>query len=299
MRNRRPWLWLLASLATMSVMFVAVSAFFAMRFTSPVPKPAGDFAPFLPPATENVRFAATDGVSLSGWFASRQGATRAVVLLHGNGSHRRHMLTRAQFLHARGYAVLLYDARAHGESSGDRVSFGWFEKRDLLGALDYLRGRGFREFGLIGASQGGATVALAARELRDVKWVVLESVYPTLADAVDRRFRTMFGVPGWLAGMLLVPMAEWRLGMSVNDVNPVERIADLRCPVFIIHGGADRHTLPESARVLLARAHDPKSIWFVPGAGHVDLYPLAQADYETRLLEFIAAATGERALVAQ
>jgi uncharacterized protein len=297
-RRRFLW-WPVSAVAALGVMFITVSAYFSFRFTSPVRKPAGDFAPYLPPTTENIHFTANDGVSLSGWFVPREGATRAAILLHGNGSHRRHMLTRAKFLHAHGYAVLLYDARGHGESRGDRVSFGWFETRDLLGAIDYLRGRGFREFGLIGASQGGATVALAARELRDVKWVVLESVYPTLRDAVDRRFRQMFGVPGWLAGMLLVPMAEWRLGMSVNEVNPIERIGDFRCPVMFMHGDADRNTVPESARALFARGREPKSIWLVPGAGHVDLYPVAPADYESHLLEFIASATGERASVAQ
>jgi fermentation-respiration switch protein FrsA (DUF1100 family) len=186
---------------------------------------------------------------------------------------------------------LLYDARGHGESDGDHVSIGWFETRDLLGALDYLRSRGFRDFGLIGESQGGATVALAARELRDVKWVVLESVYPTLRDAVDRRFRLFFRVPGWLGAALMVPFAEWRLGISADDVTPVERIIDLSSPVFILHGDRDRHTLPEAAQAFFAKAREPKSLWLVPGAAHVDLYGFAKTDYEKRLLGFIASAT--------
>ena len=62
--------------------------------------------------------------------------------------------------------------------------------------IDWLRTRGFHQFGCIGESQGGATIALAAAELHEVKWVVLESVYPTLHNAVDRRFREL---PGHLA----------------------------------------------------------------------------------------------------
>src|SRR4051812_39765632 len=290
---------LIALVASLGVIFVSISAFFAIRFTSPVQRPAGDFTEYLPTTTENVRFNATDGVSLAGWFVPRTGATRAAILLHGHGSHRRQMLARAKLLNAHGYAVLLYDARAHGESDGDRVSIGWFEKRDLLGALDYLRSRGFREFGLLGASQGGATIALAAAELRDVKWVVLEGVYPTLRDAVDRRFRRFFAIPGWLGAMCMVPFAEWRLGISIDDVAPIAHIAEFRCPVFILHGENDRNTLPASAQAMFARARVPKSIWLVPGAAHVDLYGFAKADYEKRLLDFIASATGESPVATQ
>jgi fermentation-respiration switch protein FrsA (DUF1100 family) len=297
--RRRLGRWLIAVVALLGVAYVGFSAYYAIQFTSPMPKPAGSFAEYLPSTTETVRFNATDGVPLSGWFVPQPGATRAAILLHGHGSNRRQMLARARLLHAHGYAVLLYDARGHGESGGDRISIGWFEKRDLLGALDYLRGRGFREFGLIGLSQGGATIALAASELRDIKWVTLESVYPTLRDAVDRRFRRMFALPGWLAGMLMIPMAEWRLGVSIDEVSPLAHVAELRCPIFFLQGEADLSTLPESARALYALAREPKSLWLVPGAAHVDMYGFAKAEYEKRLLEFIARATGEIPLATQ
>ena len=284
--------WCVALILVGGGVFAGASAYFAVRFTSGLPRPAGSFESWLPPTTESVRFAAQDGVALAGWFVPREGATCVAVLLHGHGSHRRQMLARAKLLHAHGYAVLLYDARGHGESAGDHVSIGWFETRDLLGALAYLRGRGFREFGLIGESMGGATIALAARELRDVRWAVLESVYPTLRDAIDCRFRHVFGIPGWLGAALMVPFAERRLGFSIDEVSPLERIAELRCPTFILHGDRDRHTRPESARELFARARDPKSFWLVPGAAHVDLYGFAKKDYEERLLEFIRKTRG-------
>jgi fermentation-respiration switch protein FrsA (DUF1100 family) len=155
-----------------------------------------------------------------------------------------------------------------------------------------------REFGLLGESQGGATIALAARELREVKWVVLESAYPTLRDAVDCRFRGTFGIPGWLGGMLMVPLAELRLGIDVDRIAPIEHVGELGCPVLILHGDQDKKTLPESARALFARAREPKSLWIVPGAAHVDLYGYAKADYEQRLRQFIEHATTPEAIAA-
>lgn len=296
MKQRSPWFRRIAfAIVAGGLAFVAGSYYFAVKLTDPMRRPVAGFGDSLPASTEAVRFAATDGVELAGWFVPHAGTNRAVVLLHGHWGSRRQMLARAKLLHAQGYSVLLYDARGHGESDGKRISIGWFETRDLLGAIRFLRGRGFQELGLVGMSQGAATISLAARQLPDVRWAVLESGYPTLLDAVDRRVRRWSGLPGWLGAVLMLPLAEARLGISVAKVAPLGHIGHLRCPVLIIHGERDRLTRPESARELFARVAGPKSLWLVPGAGHVDLYGFAKADYERRVLDFIASATAPTA----
>ncbi|MDP3069157.1 MAG: alpha/beta fold hydrolase [Opitutaceae bacterium] len=270
--------------------FITVSAFFPYRFTNPPRRPLAVAPETFLTAHEDVHFAARDGVTLDGWFVPCADTKKAVVLLHGYGTTRTQMLARAKFFHDHGYAALLYDARGHGKSDGDLVGFGFFETRDLLGALDWLRDRGFTQFGSLGASQGGATIALAATDLREVRWAILESVYPTLTNAVDRRFRRTVLLPAWLAGCAMIPIAEWRLGVSAETISPREAIARLPCPVFVISGELDTHTLPANARELFDHAREPKSWWLVPGAAHVDIYGFAKADYEKRLLEFVSKA---------
>jgi pimeloyl-ACP methyl ester carboxylesterase len=284
----RPVRFFIYGLASSVLGFVIISGFFALKLTGPARRPFGTTPERFLSAYENVHFPAQDGLSLSGWFVPCAGAKQAVLLLHGHGSTRTQMLARAKLLHDHGYAVLLYDARGHGESEGSLVSFGWFEANDLLGALDWLRTRGFTEFGCIGVSQGGATVAFAAAKLRDVHWVVLESTYPTMRNAVDRRFRLTFGLPGWLAGSAMIPFAAWHLGVSVDRISPRDFVAKLPCPVLVMNGDRDKDTFPEDAREFFASAREPKSFWLVPGAGHVDLYGFAKGDYERRLLDFIS-----------
>jgi len=205
------------------------------------------------------------------------------------------MITRAQFLHEAGFAVLLYDARGQGLSEGDRVSAGWYETADLLGACDFLRAGGYRRLGCLGASQGGATIALAGARLPpEVRWVIVESTYPTMRDALDRRFRLSVGLPGWLAGLLMVPLAEGRLRLAIDDVAPLRHMQELPCPVFVLGAENDRDTLAESTRVLFAAAREPKQLWIVPGAGHVDLYGFAKQEYAKRILAFIDSAQAAR-----
>jgi pimeloyl-ACP methyl ester carboxylesterase len=270
--------------------FATVSVFFAFRFTSPPRRELSTPPERFLAEHEVVRFAATDGVVLEGWLVPCPNTHKAAVLLHGNGSNRTQCLARARLLRNYGYAVLLYDARGHGRSGDALVTIGRNETRDLLGALAWLRSRGFTEIGCLGISQGGATIALAAAELGEVRWVVLESVFPALTDAIDRRFRRTVSLPGWLAGSIMVPVAEWRTGMHVSAIAPRDTIAELRCPVFVMSGELDTHTLISGAREVYDRALAPKTWWAVPGAAHNDLYGVAKEEYERRLSSFLAAA---------
>ena len=278
---------LLLSVLAATIVCAGVSAFFAWRLTSPSRRIVGDPSPEIAAFTQSVVFPSRDGLKLSGWLVAAQNSTKAVVLLHGNGSSRRQMLARAKLFHDAGYAVLLYDARGHGLSEGDRVSAGWFETSDLLGAFDFLRANGCRQFGCLGASQGGATILLAAGKLPpEVRWVIVESTYPTMRDALDRRFRNDLHLPGWLAGIFFVPLAEWRLGLSIDQISPITHISSLHCPVFVLGGETDRHTLPISTQAIFAAAREPKKLWLVPGAGHVDLFGFAHQEYMRRVLRF-------------
>jgi len=105
----------------------------------------------------------------------------SVLLLHGLRSDRLQMLARARFLTAAGYFVLLIDLPAHGESSGDRITFGMREGKGVEAALDYLRQRFPRDrIGVIGVSLGAASLVLS-HPARPPDAVVLESMYPTRA----------------------------------------------------------------------------------------------------------------------
>src|SRR6058998_534408 len=77
-----------------------------------------------------VSFPSASGSTLRAWFVPGRAGLGAVLLLHGVGSNRTSMLGRVRFLHARGYAVLAPDFQAHGESSGEHVTYGVRESLD-------------------------------------------------------------------------------------------------------------------------------------------------------------------------
>ncbi len=251
------------------------------------PKPAAIGPP--PPDLhgEQVSFASASGATIHGWYAAGAQGGGAVLLLHGVYSNRLAMLPRARWLHALGYAVLLIDFQASGESSGDAVTFGWREAKDAAAAVAYLRSRAPGErIGVIGTSMGGAATLLADPPL-SVDAVVLEQVYPTIDQATRNRIAIYLGSHmTWLAPAMLTP-TSWRLGLRPEQLRPIERISAFAPPKLIVGGDADRHTLPTETMAMYAAAAAPKQLWIVHGAEHVDLYHYAGDDYRQRVGAFL------------
>jgi len=238
---------------------------------------------------ENVAFASDPEMVIRGWFIKGKPHGGAVLLLHGIHANRLMEIGRARFLHQAGYAVLAIDFRAHGESTGDRITFGYREAHDVAASIAYLRKRASGErIGVIGTSMGGAAFLLATPPLR-VDAVVLEQVYPTVDLAFDNRMTSYLGPLGHALSRFALSALSKRTGLSPQNLRPIDHIAYLRAPLFLIGGGADRYTPPAESRAMFAAAEEPKTFWLVPGAGHVDLQRFTPVEYRRRILAFFDA----------
>ena len=271
----------------MATLFLALSTGVSCMFTRPAPARVG-VAPAALDA-ESVVFPSESGTLLHAWFAPGRSGEGAVLLLHGVGADRRVMLDRARFLRAAGYAVLLPDFQAHGESEGRHITFGALESRDALAALAYLRARAPGEaVGIVGVSMGGAAAVLANEHGAVADAYVLESMYPTIRDAVHDRLRAWLGPIGPLLSRPLIGLVGAQTGIVADSLRPIDRIGQLGAPVLVAAGTRDRYTTIAESESLYVRASAPKEFWAVAGAGHVDLYAYAAAEYERRVGGFLA-----------
>ena len=127
---------------------------------------------------EAVRFANGD-VRLAGTLISPTTGGRhpAVILVHGSGAENRDfILPFARFLVRRGMAVLGYDKRGVGESTGDWKTAS-FEvlAGDASAAFEYLKTRSDIDparIGLLGVSQAGWVMPLAAVRAKDLAFLI-------------------------------------------------------------------------------------------------------------------------------
>lgn len=257
------------------------------RLAEPQLRPVG--APPVELGCSDVSFPSASGSTISGWFCPGVERRGSVLLLPGVRATRLSMVERGRFLHHAGYSVLLIDFQATGESPGDHITFGWLESRDARAAVNFLRtARPGEPVAVIGTSLGGAASVLADPPL-PIDALVLEAVYPTIEQATGNRLAIRFGPAGRLAAPLLLFQLPFRLGVGLDSLRPADRIGSLQVPLFVISGSEDRHTSREDTLFLYRRARPPKTLWLVPGAAHVDLHRFAGAEYERRVLAFLAA----------
>jgi dipeptidyl aminopeptidase/acylaminoacyl peptidase len=266
--------------------------------------PGLDVDAYAMPGYEEVALASRDGVDLVAWWVP--GATPdapAVILAHGAGGCRRDpvILLPAGMLHRNGYAVLIVDLRDQGDSRvlDGRFSGGTQEYLDVLGAWDWLRARGLPagRIGLLGGSNGAATVVIAAGEEPGVAAVWEDSGYADTATAIAEEVRR-HGYPEFLTvgGRLWALLA----GIDADAHRPIDAMALLGArPIAIVHGLHDDRVEPhhaldfvralQEARGEAGRAVEP---WLVPGAEHVQAAFVDPPEYERRLVTFFGEAIG-------
>jgi alpha-beta hydrolase superfamily lysophospholipase len=244
-------------------------------------------------AVEAVHFANRAGQRLHGWYVA-PGAGRPVALIcHGFGTNRYEGQDLLPWLAAAGFGALLFDFQAHGESEGRFTTVGLREVDDVLSAVEYAQARAGPGVPLVGLgfSMGASALILAAARTPAIRALVLDSPFATLLRAVSRSFRVFFRLPPRVFTRPTIWFAERLTGGRIGDVQPVLAIGDLAPrPVLIIQGTDDAIVDPDDSVLLFAAAGEPKSLWRIDGAGHVEARCLAPDEYRRRVLELFAAA---------
>lgn len=267
-----------ASLALAAVLAVGEVLTRPVRSSAP-PAPAGlNPAPIVVPGPDG---------AVRGWHLPGTPGRGLVVLLHGLRGSRLQMLARARFLQQAGYGAVLVDLPAHGDSEGARITFGARESGAVRALMRHVRATWPAErVAVVGVSLGAASFVLAELDEPPAA-AVLESLYPTIREAVEDRLTQRLGPLGrWGVDPLLWQL-PLRLGVSEQQLRPIDRVARLHLPLALASGSEDRHTRWPQTQRLFDAAAPPKELWRFEGAAHEDLHAFAPADYQQRLLRFL------------
>ena len=271
-----------------TIVIATTSIVFALGplLTAPAPTAVSTLSADFP--VESVEIPSQQGVTVHGWLARGKPGGGVLLLVHSMRSNRMEMLSRARFLKDQGYSVLFIDLQAHGETAGDHITFGLREAENVEASVDFLRKTFPSErMGAIGASLGAAAIVLAQQNLK-LDAVILESLHPTLEEAVDNRLKLHFGDHG----SILLPLMLWQLSfyldVSLDALSPITRINNLNAPVLFISGTHDVHTTQPETERLYDAARFPKELWIVPGAQHLNMHSYAGREYEQCVSDFLS-----------
>ncbi|MFQ6102238.1 MAG: alpha/beta hydrolase [Anaerolineae bacterium] len=242
-------------------------------------------------AYEDVAFPSRDGVALRGWFIPADPARGTIIFCHGHAGSMDPDVIYAPWFHEAGFNVLMFDFRAHGRSEGDRVSLGYFERQDLLGAIDYLQGRGIEEVGVLGFSMGGGVGIITAPQSEAIRAIVSDGGFARLEGAMlGWARRRQMDLPRWLTlplARLIIVVAGWRLGVRLVETDPIHWVGRVAPrPIFFIHGDRDPYVTVADVEALYATAGEPKELWRVPEAVHRQVDKARPAEYREQVIGF-------------
>ena len=241
-----------------------------------------------------------DHLLLRGWFIpgvlpnGHLTVERTVIQVHGASNNRTMALDVSGALAQSGVAVLTFDVRGNGESTPAPNGGGYFEQRDVLGAVDFLRsgplpypelGRP-RAIGGWGISVGGDALIYAAVQEPAIKAIVIDSAYATIGEYIEPAFGPY---SPFIPGVRFTTQILY--GIDYANVRPVDVVAKIAPrPLFFIQGAADVDVLPSNMTELAAAASAAPGAhvqtWLVPNARHVEAYRSMRSTYVDHLVAF-------------
>ncbi len=228
---------------------------------------------------QEVELITKDGLKLSAWYTPpKNGAV--ILLAHGYNDNRPESLYVMFAKHD--YGVLAWDFRAHGESEGEFSTLGYYEQLDAEAALDFaLAQEGVEVIGAWGGSMGASTMILTASQRTEIKAVVADSAFPSLADVLRLNMPFEFLHP------LVLFFGQYQTGIQIEDVNVEKVIADISPrAVYIIDGWQGAAIVMNSPYRLYDSANEPKQIWVEDDVPHLGMYGHNPQRYENRVIKF-------------
>ncbi len=216
------------------------------------------------------RLKTCDGIELATRRWSVSGDARAIVVLaHGLTANKDEprLVALAAELQGRGFEVIAYDSRGHGQSGG-QCTLGDLERHDVAAVVAWARNRN-RRVVLVGASMGAVAVLSYASTANDLAGVV------TVSSPGEWR------LPLRIRSMLTASLARTRMGrefarrrMNVHIApwtspeSPSSLVERISVPLAVVHGRRDS-IIPAGVGLASVIGDGPdRSVALVPSMGH-------------------------------
>ncbi len=204
----------------------------------------------------------SDGAAIHGWYFPSDSSNGKVFLFcHGNAGNISHRLETIEFLMDRQAAVLIFDYRGYGRSTGEPTEEGIYSDARLC--YDWLLNeKDYRpdDVLIFGRSLGGA-VAIDLASKASCGGLIVESSFTSVAHMARRIF----------------PILPTSLLLRYN-FDSLDKVAKVGCPVLITHSPHDDMIPYDMGEKLYESAVEPKQFVKLSG-GHNDRDYLRKPEY--------------------
>jgi fermentation-respiration switch protein FrsA (DUF1100 family) len=167
---------------------------------------------------------------------------KTIILVHWHEANHEAMYPIAEMFLEKGWNVVLYDQRAHGQNTAKTVTFGLYESQDLQEVVDftYQKSKG-ATIGALGQSMGAATIAYySGTEHANINFAVIDSAFSGMYEEIYWEIsQSQVPLPATLLTKLGSSACKLINGYRYSDISITEQIHLNRIPTLIMHSRQD------------------------------------------------------------
>ena len=241
---------------------------------------------------EDVWIQSDDGLKLHATWFPQEECKKIVICFHGYTSRGMNDYTGlSSYYLPHGYSMLLVDERAHGESEGTYIGFGFLDRMDALKWIDWVLetcGEDVRIL-LHGTSMGGATVLMTSglNLPEQVKGIISDCAFTSPKEVFTHVLHTMIHLPAFPIMQISDVINRKRAGYGLDDCNAAREVQKATVPILFIHGSADTFVPCSMCDTIYENCTSPKKKLIVEGAAHAESFYKDTEAYENAMTEFL------------
>jgi pimeloyl-ACP methyl ester carboxylesterase len=234
------------------------------------------------------------GYMLTGVYREGEDPRKAMIFVHGHTWSWHGQVKYFRLYSERGYTIIAYNHRGHGDSDGENCSAGYFEKYDLDRIVRWTRARFPRieTLGLMGESMGAATALQYIPIAEHISFIHADCPYSSMRKLYDHKLRQRH-IPGFLRLRIIAKSRKYierSAGFDSFEVEPEQAIMKQPIPLLLIHGGDDTYVPTWMSQQMYEKRKDyaPTYLSIIEHAVHAQSFMTDPKQYESVVDEFLS-----------
>jgi len=236
---------------------------------------------------EEVSIPTKNNKKLFGWWIEAKSKAPTIILMHGWDRNVSRLIPYIKNLHGRGFNLLAFDTRHHGNSDSDNFSSMVKFAQDISASINFIENKSIVEKDnvfLIGLSIGGAASIYAAAADNRIKKIVTIGAPSNPAQVMTIHMRKK-RIPQsiiWAAFKIM----EFRIGKPFTQLASAANISKTKAQVLLIHGTKDKVVPFSQAKIIIDAANEGQTkLWAIDGKGHSNCH--YEPDFWDNVIEFL------------